>query len=265
MAKQRFINTKFWSDTFVRDDLNPLDRYLFLYFLTNERTNIAWIYELPISIISFETGIEKENLLKMMERLKPKVYYHKWWVYIKNFQKHQSTESKTVKVGIDREMQLVPKEIIEYIQGIDRVCIPPEDISYTKPILNLDLDSNLDLIDTTIVVEQAPSYWNKDVNDILEKIKMYNNWIIDWTVKEQRQYWKMLFNKINKIESVIDWKYTPADLLEIILKIISKNDYHSHKIVWPKKIYYELAGLMQICKQDIQKEDKSKIPFIPWI
>ena len=119
--------------------------------------------------------------------------------------------------------------------------------------------------DNTIVLEQAPTYWNKDINDVLEKIKMYNNWIVDWTVKEQRQYWKMLLTKINKIESVENWKYKPADLLEIILKIISKNEYHSHKIVWPKKIYYDLAWLMQVCKQEIQKEDKGKIPFIPWI
>ena len=89
MSKKRYIDTKFWSDSFVRDELNPLDRYLFLYFFTNERTNICWIYELPISIISFETWIEKENLLKMMERLKPKVYYIDWRVYIKNFQKHR--------------------------------------------------------------------------------------------------------------------------------------------------------------------------------
>jgi len=108
--------------------------------------------------------------------------------------------------------------------------------------------------DNAIALEQAPTYWDLDTNNILEKIKMYNNWIIDWTVKQQRQYWKMLLNKINEIESVENWKYAPADLLEIILKIISKNEYHSHKIVWPKKIYYELAWLMQICKQEIQKE-----------
>ncbi len=111
-----------------------------------------------------------------------------------------------------------------------------------------------DIKDNAIALEQAPIYWDNDVNNILEKIKMYNNWIIDWTVKEQRQYWKMLFNKISKIETVANWKYTADWLLEIILKIISWNEYHSHKIVWPKKIYYELAGLMQICKQEIQKE-----------
>lgn len=143
MAKQRYINTKFRSDAFVRDNLNPLDRYLFLYFLTNERTNIAWIYELPLSIISFETWIEKDNLLKMMDRLKPKIYYFDGWVYIANFQKHQKTWSEKINIWIQREMQLIPKKIIGYIEGIDRVCIGFElPIPIPIPILNIDLNSN---------------------------------------------------------------------------------------------------------------------------
>lgn len=113
--------------------------------------------------------------------------------------------------------------------------------------------------DTTIVVATPESFWNSDVNEILEKIKIYNNNIIDWTVKEQRQYWKMLFDKLKQIDSVKNNNYSAAWLLEIILQIISKNEYHSHKIVWPKKIYYELAGLMQICKQEMQKEKKSTV------
>ena len=121
---------------------------------------------------------------------------------------------------------------------------------------NVNVNDNVNDINNnnTIVLEQAPVYWNNDINDILERIKIYNNWIIDWTVKEQRRYWKLLLNKVNKIESVENWKYSATNLLDIILNIVSKSEYHSHKIVWPKKIYYELAWLMQICKQDIQKE-----------
>jgi hypothetical protein len=106
---------------------------------------------------------------------------------------------------------------------------------------------------------------SNSINNLLEVIKKYNNWIIDWTSKEHRQYWKLLLDKISKIDWVADWSYTAEWLLETIMKIVSQSQYHSHKIVWPKKIYYELAGLMQVCKQDLQKEESSKIPFIPWI
>lgn len=112
---------------------------------------------------------------------------------------------------------------------------------------------------TTIVVATPQQFWDPEINDILEKIKIYNNNIVDWTQKEQRHYWKLLLGKLKDIDSVKNNNYSAAWLLEIILQIISKNEYHSHKIVWPKKIYYELAGLMQICKQEMQKEKKTTV------
>lgn len=141
MAKQRYINTKFWSDNFV-SELNPLDRYLFLYFLTNEHTNIAGIYELPLKTISFETGIELDMLKKMLKRLTSKVIYVDGWVCIKNFQKHQSTTSEKVQRGIEIEMSKIPskiKEKIEYGYPIDTSSNP---IIYSNTNSNVDSNTN---------------------------------------------------------------------------------------------------------------------------
>lgn len=147
MAKSRYINTKFWSDNFIREQLNPLDRYLFLYFLTNEKTNIAGVYELPLGTIAFETGIDKEDLTRsMLPRLEPKVIYIDGWVIIPNFVKHQSTTSKTVQKGIEVEMEKVPKEIIEKLvkrYGMDRVSIwYPYLIIYLNSNFNSNSNSN---------------------------------------------------------------------------------------------------------------------------
>ena len=73
MAKTRMVNTRFWNDSWVRK-LNSLDRYLFLYLLTNEHTNICGIYELPIGTMAYEIGIDERDLERtMLKRLKPKV------------------------------------------------------------------------------------------------------------------------------------------------------------------------------------------------
>lgn len=118
MAKQRMINTKFWSDPWVVEKLNPLDKLLFLYLLTNEHTNIAGIYELSIHSISFDTGIERDTLVKvMLPRLAPKVYYIDGWVILTNFLKHQNTDSPQVKLGIGRELEFVPPKILEAAIG----------------------------------------------------------------------------------------------------------------------------------------------------
>lgn len=124
MAKNRFINTKFWSDGFIIE-LNPLDRYLFLYFLTNEHTNICGIYELPLKRMADETGIEKEMLSKMLKRLKGKIEYVNGWVYIKNFTKHQSPSEK-IHIGIENGKKLVPEDILKKIYLMDKVSIPTQ-------------------------------------------------------------------------------------------------------------------------------------------
>lgn len=84
------INTRFWSDTFIVDKLNPLDRYLFLYLLTNEKTNSIWIYEISLRTISFETWIESDTLKNMLKRLEDKVLYIDGWICFKKFVRHQS-------------------------------------------------------------------------------------------------------------------------------------------------------------------------------
>jgi hypothetical protein len=114
MAKQRVVNTRFWNDPWVMEELNPLDRLLFLYFLTNDQTNLSGIYEISSRVICFETGIEKETLTKsMMPRLEPKVFYVDGWIIIPNFAKHQNTENPKIMAGIQRELALVPDRIYE--------------------------------------------------------------------------------------------------------------------------------------------------------
>lgn len=111
MAKTRGVNTRFWNDNFVREKLNPLDRYLFLYFLTNDHVNISGIYELPLSTMSFETGIKEDELKTMLKTLKPKILYIDRWVCIKNFLKYQKTSSEKIQIGIRAELDKIPAEI----------------------------------------------------------------------------------------------------------------------------------------------------------
>jgi len=265
MAKQRMVNTKFWDDTYI-SELSLTWKLLFIYLITNSLTNICWIYEIPLKRISYDTGINVTDIKKILVQFwkDKKIVYIEWWMYVINFSKHQNYNSPKIKIAIERERQSIPKNILDYTYGIDTVSKGIDTHSHLN--LNLNLDSNLDLNNTTNVVLATPeSYGDPEINSLLEKVKIYNNWICDWTQKEQRQYWKQLLTKLKEIESVKNNKYSATWLLEIILKIISKSDYHSHKIVWPKKIYYELAWLMQVCKQEFQKEEKSKIPFIPWI
>lgn len=131
--RQRMINTKFWSDSFVVDKLNPLDRYLFLYFLTNEKTNLSGVYELPIRTIANETGLEKEEVLRMLERLKGKVEYKDGWVCLVNFTKHQNTDNGSIVKGIENRLNELPEDVRKWVYKLRKNTntIPLVDESYT--------------------------------------------------------------------------------------------------------------------------------------
>lgn len=169
MAKQRYVNTKFWSDNWIVE-LDPLERYLFLYLLTNEHTNIAGVYELPLRVMAFESGIDKEMLPKMLKRFGEKVAYIDGWVCLKNFQKHQSTTSKNVKKGIEVNMAQVPENIRKQIPYEYPMDTPSRPIIYS----NSNLNSNSNTSDSKLSQEIVLLIKEFETINIACK-KMYGN------------------------------------------------------------------------------------------
>jgi hypothetical protein len=155
MAKQRFINTRFWSDSFIVA-LTPTERYLFLYFLTNEHTSICGIYELPLRTIAYETGVREKELGKILERLNGKIYYFDGWVFIRNFERHQFARGNSkVRIGIENEKKGIPKEILFRVKKITSAkpktdtpsmghARDTEGASTLEPDSETDIDSDTD-------------------------------------------------------------------------------------------------------------------------
>lgn len=118
MAKNRMIDTKFWDDDYT-SNLDPIEKLMFLYLLTNTSTNISGIYEIPLKKIALETGIDKEMVIKILDRFArdKRVFYSSGWICLKNFIKHQNQRSPTVIVGIKNEIANVPKDILSNFIG----------------------------------------------------------------------------------------------------------------------------------------------------
>lgn len=107
--------------------------------------------------------------------------------------------------------------------------------------------------------EDKSSYGNEEINKCLELIKNYNNGLIDGTKQNQRRFWKHLINKLNELDSIKDWRFTREQTLEIILKVVSQNKYHSWKITSPEAIYRNLSLLMNVVKNDIAKVNTENV------
>lgn len=122
MDNKRMINTKFWSDSYI-SELDPIEKLLYLYLITNERVNLCGIYELPLKFMSLETGIEKEMLTKIIGRFETdeKIFMVNGFIIIKNFIKNQNIESPSIQTGITRRLNDLPLEIRKSIENQDTV------------------------------------------------------------------------------------------------------------------------------------------------
>lgn len=129
MSKLRSVSTAFWSDPFI-EELPPNEKLLFLYFITNEKTNMLGIYEVSIRKISYDTGLDKNEInkaLKSFERLN-KVKFVNNHIVLINFLKHQSFNTNMKKSAIDVFNNL-PKELNNSGLVIDKVDV---DLSFER-------------------------------------------------------------------------------------------------------------------------------------
>jgi hypothetical protein len=118
MSKLRSISTAFWSDPLI-EDLSPKEKLLFIYLITNDKTNMLGIYESSIKKISFETGLsitETETVLKRLEGL-GRIKYIGNWVFVVNYMKHQNYNPNMMISALNTYLKL-PKSLnlkhIEY-------------------------------------------------------------------------------------------------------------------------------------------------------
>lgn len=122
MAKRRYVLDSFRSDPRI-EDLDPLERYLYLYLITNEHVWICWFYEIKIRRIAFETGIEKEMAQKMISRFTEdwKVFYKDDLMFIVNFVKNQSikTESDNLRKWVVRDFEALWSEKTSKILSLE--------------------------------------------------------------------------------------------------------------------------------------------------
>ncbi len=91
------------------------------------------------------------------------------------------------------------------------------------------------------------SFWNEEINIIIESLKTCNMWIIDDTIKKQRQYWKLIKWKLDDIKW-FNWNYW-----EFITKIYDlSNEYQKQYFKSAEKFYYNIAWIVAWIKTQIE-------------
>ena len=125
MSLFRNIHTTYWTDTFIMD-LEPEEKYFYLYLLTNPMTKACGIYQISKKLMEFETGLSKEKvntyLKKFIECNKIKYSEEYNELYIINFLKYNSNSSPNTIKCLNKEFNEVKeknfvKGVIRFLQG----------------------------------------------------------------------------------------------------------------------------------------------------
>ena len=74
MSKFRQIQTSFWSDTYIQEEMTAEDKYFYLYLMTNEFTTQIGIYPITKKQMSFDLGYSIESVQALLQRFET---YHK--------------------------------------------------------------------------------------------------------------------------------------------------------------------------------------------
>ena|SRR3990167_5923459 len=214
MAKHRYLDTKFWDDSYIVK-LDPTEKLLFLYFLTNPLTSIAGIYEISLKRIAFDTGIDQEMISTILKRLEKdkRVFYTEGWLIITNFPKYQDSQNPKIQQGIKAILDNLPQKV-RY--AIDMLSIP---YIYPSNYLNPNPNLNSNLTKSNIILHSEETSQGKEINNLINLFKPINpSYERLFKNKTQRSALERLVkahglekitSTIEKLPELVNQKYAP--------------------------------------------------------
>ena len=136
--KTRIIQTKFWADGYVAS-LTPLEKIIFLYYLTNEKVNIIHCYECPDRYVLIDTGVSREVLQRCKDKLQEsnKVLFYKDYVLLVNADKYEAYKGEDNEKAIKKLESEMSNDVLDWYINKNKTPLKTPDTGvYTPPINN---------------------------------------------------------------------------------------------------------------------------------
>lgn len=263
---QRMINDNFWTDRWV-EELDPSEKLVYLYLLTNPLCNVAGAYEIHTKRIAYETGFDRsvvENILKRFENDNKIIRYNDYIIII-NFIKNQALKNPNIYKGIVRIRDGLPKGLLlslwKALKGFERTPYPT--------LLNLTINNISSNEDNIIMPEgkkensgkkgNIEKYGNDEVNAVIEAIRE--------TVEAYQgvyKAWKMERPRANNLAKKHgDWgkflKSKNLDLIDTIKKITtySMTQKFCKRITNASEFHANWASVLNQMRKDLAERQAS--------
>ena len=142
MATYRHIQTSFWQDDFILD-LEPEEKYFYIYLMTNSKTTQCGIYELSKKVIQFETGYDMETIDRLINKFVEyeKILYSEETneIMLINWMKHNASKSPKVVSKIEQEIKNVKNYTL-----LDKFLSICKDLGYPIDTVSIEYPKTMD-------------------------------------------------------------------------------------------------------------------------
>jgi hypothetical protein len=110
MAGYRQFHTKFWKDEYLIE-LEPLEKYLFLYLFTNDLSSISGLYKIPLKVIRNETDLDDTFITKTLNKFQDdkRIFYRDGVMWVINMAKYHANASPTTKLKVSADVSMIPE------------------------------------------------------------------------------------------------------------------------------------------------------------
>lgn len=205
MARNRMVNTRIWSDPRVLD-LDPSEKLLWVYLITNDHTSICGIYEIHPRVIAMETWFDKDMIEKILTRFTSdkKIKRYKNRIHLIKFTEHQAS-NPSVEKWIERELNEISEEVKD---GLSNSIIQPVPSLWQLGLLNLTKPNLTKLKPNGNLWDLFDEFWKlyprkKWKWDIKKYPSEHHNEIMIWL----RNYISEYESLAKLWKTVPDWQY----------------------------------------------------------
>jgi hypothetical protein len=262
MSSKRSISTSIWSDPFF-EDLSPSDKLLFVYLITNEKTNMLGIYECSEKKISFETGIDSDTVkmgLKRFERVK-KISRVANYIILLNFMKHQKYNTNMKKSALSTYGDL-PNDLrtcdLSEFNGDSLKAFETLSNHYGM-VPKVEVEGEVELeVELEVEVKTKPTVIHRYAQDVIDCVKNclvhFDGHLHPKTPKQKLQ-WCEVVEKLNRIDGI------PYQQIEAITEWARNDEFWaSNFLALPKLRKKNKDGLLWILvfSEKLKRNDNNK-------
>lgn len=207
--KKRYVQDRIRSDVWFTE-LDPIEKLLWIYLLTNDKLGVCGIYELSLKRMWYDTWIDKDMILKILARFEKdkKCFYRNGFILICNFFKNLQVSSKNdnLRKGVEREIQELWNHIEHFYEAdiadtMKTLIRPLQDPYKELGILYLTL-LNLTQLNFTKPDGNFSEEWDLEKPDEEEWEGKKKKSIVN---KNNRQPAIEIYDYLKSFTGVIDW------------------------------------------------------------